>query len=745
MGTQSKIIYATFDPIPFKDPESEYFNVEQDEKTFALNVNPATISFQISAGSPTAFNRFDERLKFTSNGIYTFKDPITSFEIPKINYVGQDIYFTATLVGPLSGGSLPRKDFRKLSKEFSLFETHPVDRAVSDINDPEDPVFLVTTTNLEPFIIEETDLRCQLAFGSGDYADEVNLQPNSVAKFRTTFGHLSAEYGGGYLRGTINSSVTADKARIFVSYKTDTMEHAITGLSDYFSIYPNNGLFDIRKCGEDNDQAQNYKNLIYQEILNNKPAFFDNFLGQIVGSNKSDVNTLGIQVHAKIEEFVSNIGDIDYANLNSLRSLITELDMTYEKYNQQFPPSLARLIDILSIGLSNQKGCKNQFEMNFDDKGFGGKSTFGKNKGELLPIETTIFETGARSENIIAYEKFSEKYTLVNTNVISASRVEILSSSVDSDAFSYPLSSFNSSWGWNLVLPRGLEGIDIKPYYSFYKFVPGIEGSYLQKFIDYANPLNTYLEPVTSIPWEGNYRTENPPGGLPWLFDGLEGQGITLAGTGSGTVFDFKDRAFTVEIDVDLSYNENPAYLVGKWPTGDGTNDELFIGDTWLLINYSDGLAVQYSEDGKTSAASSTVKVLSAHLPQRQTVVRIEKVGKTTNFFFDDVQVEETLITNQGNAVETLPSTDFPIQVGGDVFEKEGFIPGTPYTYNGAVNSLRILRGVGLSAEEIFNASPSSTTVTPVTSIDQFREKYGIAENVISQNLYSNLGLLSGA
>ena len=47
MGTHNTLIYATFDPVPFTDPESEYYNVQQDSHVFGLNINPATISFSV--------------------------------------------------------------------------------------------------------------------------------------------------------------------------------------------------------------------------------------------------------------------------------------------------------------------------------------------------------------------------------------------------------------------------------------------------------------------------------------------------------------------------------------------------------------------------------------------------------------------------------------------------------------------------------------------------------------------------
>jgi hypothetical protein len=63
--------------------------------------------------------------------------------------------------------------------------------------------------------------------------------------------------------------------------------------------------------------------------------------------------------------------------------------------------------------------------------------------------------------------------------------------SATSTLSTFELSAFNTSWGWDLVLPPNTFGTDISKYYDFYQFKPGIEGSLLQKFIDFNNPNNT--------------------------------------------------------------------------------------------------------------------------------------------------------------------------------------------------------------------------------------------------------------
>lgn len=47
-------------------------------------------------------------------------------------------------------------------------------------------------------------------------------------------------------------------------------------------------------------------------------------------------------------------------------------------------------------------------------------------------------------------------------------------------------------------MPTSITSADINKYYVFYDFIDTIEGSYLQKFIDFDNVNNTYLTSLTS-------------------------------------------------------------------------------------------------------------------------------------------------------------------------------------------------------------------------------------------------------
>lgn len=468
MGVHNTIIFAAFDPRLFVDPEST--NIGISTNLPSSNISPASLSFSISARTETLE---DKVLDITTNGITGFVNPLTSFNIPKINFANQNIYFTAKVVD-LSGA--PLKRYPKLLLQEDLLKTQvpgPVDELVFLQNTIEDYV-----------IVEEENLAITLLRSDGS-----TVPPTSVT-YSSNFGDLTANDAGGYLKGIIKTSVADTDLRIKVEYSDDF--NTVSGVSTPFDVYPAEGIYNIRKVGEDNNQTQNYKDLATQPVLQREPIFMDQLLGQIVGNNNSDPETLGIKLSEKVSNYTANINDPDYANIKSLNSLVNELSMTMDEYNQQFPPSLTRLIDILSVNVSKQLGGRNQFQGNYDSRGYISQEFYGKNRGDLLPIATTLLETGANSKNILAYEKFSSQYKLVNTNILSATNIGYTSYN------SYPLSAYNTSWGWGLLIPNSVAGLDINKYYEFYDFIDTIEGSYLQKFIDFDNANNTYLTNLTS-------------------------------------------------------------------------------------------------------------------------------------------------------------------------------------------------------------------------------------------------------
>jgi hypothetical protein len=328
-------------------------------------------------------------------------------------------------------------------------------------------------------LLNLTNLKLSLSNLNGGYLNNVSFSSN--------FGSLSSLSQGGFFKGVFFTPLTAENVSIKAVYTDTNLE--LTGFSSTFSVYSSAGLYNLRKINENFNQTLAFKSLATQPILNDKTMLFDAFLGQIVGNSNSDPNTLGIEVYEKISNFISNNQDTDYSNINQLKSLFDTINVTYQDFNYQYPPSFRRLTDILSVKHKNLFGQLNQYQSNFNDKGYVNSGIYGLNKGNELIISTALLSAGPNvfSSNIIAYEKFSKIYTPVNTNLINLPSYR----RIVGTTYEYELSSFNNTWGWNLILPPGVSGIEVSKYYEFYEFIPGIQGSLLQKFIDFNNPNNT--------------------------------------------------------------------------------------------------------------------------------------------------------------------------------------------------------------------------------------------------------------
>jgi len=249
----------------------------------------------------------------------------------------------------------------------------------------------------------------------------------------------------------------------------------LSGSSDIFSVYPTQGKFNITKINENFDANSFYNDLRYQESLLDKSVFFDDFLGTIVGKTSAQPYELGKTVYEKIANFVYNNADIDRCNLEKLLSFCSELGIQFEEYNYPFPPQLRRLIDTLTIKHKLLYGNKNTFNYDFNKQNTNNPN-IGRNLGKELDVRTAVISSG---KPIVAYEIFSDLYDLVNRNTIPNTPYNTL----------IPLSSFNYNWGWGLVAPISISGVEIKNYYKFFEYIDKQEGSYYNNLINWNDPL----------------------------------------------------------------------------------------------------------------------------------------------------------------------------------------------------------------------------------------------------------------
>jgi len=265
----------------------------------------------------------------------------------------------------------------------------------------------------------------------------------------------------------------------------------VRGSSNLFDIVDTSPV--INKINEGFDQSAAYKSYILQEGLFDRPEFWNNFAGQIVGDVNSPPEVIGKTIYEKIANMVNNNSDPDICNIDALKSLFDQYGLTYYNFATEYPAGLKRVLDLLSINQTKLFGSPNLYTRNF------GLSTFyynaGKNLGPMIPIESGTFIVG---EPIIAYEKFSEKYThIANTIVPETNNIPVIIGQP------YPLSGVNYNWGWGLVTGNQAQsGIDIKPYYMFYKFIDYAPKNMVDGVIDFTNPLTTITPTASSyIDW----------------------------------------------------------------------------------------------------------------------------------------------------------------------------------------------------------------------------------------------------
>jgi hypothetical protein len=181
---------------------------------------------------------------------------------------------------------------------------------------------------------------------------------------------------------------------------------------------------------------------------------------------------------------------------------------SYSGVEFSFPAKVGRLVDIFSIPFTKLKGSRNYFTQNFNDRGYyneeiiknGGEVLYGFNKGLELNFLTSILTAG---NDIVAYEKFSETYSVINTNLLSSNYINF----IDPVEKTYPLSSYHPYWGWGLQLPDTYLATDVSKYYTFYQYIPTPSFEQTEGVINWSDENTTINEYISSVE-EWNYIRE---------------------------------------------------------------------------------------------------------------------------------------------------------------------------------------------------------------------------------------------
>ena len=458
-------IYANFDTTAVRDPEIEYYNLPRN--TLPV-LNQITASARLKVLENTTAGG---KLSFSTTGIdgYGYND--NTFNLDSFYFKNQIIYFTVRVK---TANNFPAKFANNLSLGNAI-----------------------DNNTISLILVDENN----------------NTVSNS---FSSNFGSLSTENFGGFFKGAFQYNGTGNNFKI--KGVANSNNNNIIGESNTFNIVPVEGTKNFRKVNEDNNQKQNFINYLYQPNLKNNPNFFNNFIGQIVG-DANDPSTLGVKVYEKISNFLINSNDTDFANIDNLISNMALIDSNINTFSKQYPASLKRIVDFFSVNRSKILPVKNKFNQNFDNKGRS-STGLGKNLGSKIDLTATL-SGGVNYKPIVAYEKFSKKYYLLNTDPTSSFDFRYLGINQ-----TFQLSSYNTRWGWGLALPPGvgdfvyfqdisgnnllLEGLSanyggnrilgeekgitsekITDYYTFFEFLSTTDNKNISIFYDDVNTNST--------------------------------------------------------------------------------------------------------------------------------------------------------------------------------------------------------------------------------------------------------------
>jgi len=363
---------------------------------------------------------------------------------------------------------------------------------------------VLSSFNLTPYKFKKTKIPFVIKVKDTEYYSVKNFPTLSSVSIglRTatqslpaTFSYtnnLNALSSGGYILGEFeydDVTTLAISGCYLSAYGNitnfDSVSYTISGVSTTFTIYPHN-YYQIYKINEDYDMANVFKTLRFQEFLLDDTVLFDDYIKSIFGDANSDYNALGKKLYERITNIVDNNQFVDTAEIDALQSMAEMLyayNNQYSQPNLNCPSEIKRLINILSVRNARLFGQANQFTQNFDPKGYSTKTEYGKNLGNQLNTATYIITAGT---DIVALEKFSNTYNLLNTR-------QPLSSSPTLSSLCFPLSTYDTTWGWPLILPPDYEYHDLDNFYVFFEYNSQIDGTLFNNIIDFNNSLTTVL------------------------------------------------------------------------------------------------------------------------------------------------------------------------------------------------------------------------------------------------------------
>jgi hypothetical protein len=349
--------------------------------------------------------------------------------------------------------------------------------------------FVVKIKDNQNFSIKNFD-KIPLSALSVTLSSDSGVLTNNVQYYLSSLNQtLSSQNSGGAFRGYVefpkleNVNIL-ENVSILVSgtfINNQSVSYTLSTISEKFNVYSQN-YYDAYKINENFNPAQTLKDLRFQETLLDKTILFDDFLGSALGNEYSDHEAIGVKQYEKIANFVANTQDLDdceYESIDSLGKFMGYSDNGEKQYI--FPEKIKRVVNLASVDKSHLLGTSNKFKENLDIKGRSTKDEYGINIGDIIDANTYTVSAGVP---IVALEKFSNNYNVLNTyQPVSA---------VGSNT--YKLSSYNSNFGWPLVLPNDFTFADMSKFYIFFEYNDVIDGSIKDSLIDFEN-VKTTIDP----------------------------------------------------------------------------------------------------------------------------------------------------------------------------------------------------------------------------------------------------------
>lgn len=440
---EKTIIEISLDTTNFKEPYEINNNITTIYNDPILLTKPCRLEFyNVIGDEEDVINNVNGFI--TSNGIYE-----SGFDIYKYKYINKPINFI----------------FR-----YAINEENSILYPVSFIN----------------------NLSCvdNILFYNGEEVGNIYLKSNNnIVSCDFNFDYVNQPDGyisdkGGYLKGTLSSQQEVKDCYIEVTLNKELIFNAdfetpLIIRSSVFNIETPNKI-ELRKINENFKLFDKFQQVSLQPAIKNHNNL-NNYLSTIFG-DPSDPNSMSVKIYEKTANYIANINDIDTCNINSLYNYYNALSFNISDNNYAWPPNFRRIVDLISIPYFKLRGYYNQFNLNFNDNGYT-NNLYGVNKGKLLDISTYNVSAGIP---IIAKEKFSNIYSLINTDVIVNKNIDnnILSTiypemSVIGDTIVYPLRNYKNDtnntlsgigWGWNLILPS--KNCELSSYYEFYEYIP---------------------------------------------------------------------------------------------------------------------------------------------------------------------------------------------------------------------------------------------------------------------------------